>query len=280
MANNNMYAILYARAIEYFTNHYVLILWTQTCIFVVVVFFVFVVVAVGLFPFSFGSHRLGADYLNTNNKSKQILLKKKQTVWPHRWQWRKRLLCERDGMVWMAHKWRVTGNKSDAYFRGEFPFSSWHSTEEYENSKHRMREKGGCLCECVHKWISEQVIRAMLARLQCVCIKHLKRFHISWLMSMVCDIHSWNMHSVLARWKVSFVFFLLIFIPLSLHKHIHIFASVWIVPLQIVSIYWMTENQTEKMYSWHTALKPSSFILHRWWHTGRWWQRRTLKCGK
>lgn len=33
MANNNMYAILYARAIEYFTNHYVLILWTQTLLF-------------------------------------------------------------------------------------------------------------------------------------------------------------------------------------------------------------------------------------------------------
>lgn len=48
----------------------------------------------------------------------------------------------------------------------------------------------------------------MLARLQCVCIKHLKRFHISWLMSMVCDIHSSNMHSTLAQWKVSVVFFL------------------------------------------------------------------------
>lgn len=130
---------------------------------------------------------------------------------------------------------------------------------------------------CVHKWISEQVIRAMLARLHCVCIKHLKRFHISWLMSMVCDIHSWNMHSILPRWKVSFVFFFFS----SLHSSVtptNIFASVWIVPLQIVSIYWMTENQTKKMNSWHTALKPSSFILHRWWHThGRWRQIRTLK---
>lgn len=148
MANNNMYAILYARAIEYFTNHYVLILWMQTCFF-----------CSRLrrrrrrwFPFSFGSRRLGADYLHTNNKSKQIQLKQKQT-------YRSMKKVSTMRMEWMG--WHTSGVSQETKVMHTFD-GNFHSSADipWKNMKIANIACGRMGRLFVHKWISEQVIQA------------------------------------------------------------------------------------------------------------------------
>lgn len=185
------------------------------------------------------------------------------------------------GMEWIG--WYTSGVSQETKVMHTFD-GNFHSPSDipWKNMKIANIPHAACgrvgLFLCVHKWISEQVIRAMLARLHCVCIKHLKRFHISWLMSMVCDIHSWNMHSILCLGEKFHLFFSSshLFIPLSLQQTYSRPCGSFRCKLSQF-IEWQ-KIKRKKMNSWHTALEPSSFILHRWWHThGRWRQIRTLK---